>query len=87
MGDHRASIKIEFSMHDVEDKIEFWINWSPDHTGCDRRVYQWVSDLADQAMMHWNEKNEELDQKRREREEAEKERSEYERLKAKFEPQ
>ena len=27
MGDHRASIKIEFTMHGVTSKADMWINW------------------------------------------------------------
>lgn len=27
MGDHRASIKIEFTMHGVTSKTDMWINW------------------------------------------------------------
>ena len=29
MGDHRATIKIEFEMHGVTTKQEMWINWWP----------------------------------------------------------
>lgn len=27
MGDHRASIKIEFTMHGVTSNADLWINW------------------------------------------------------------
>ena len=37
MGDHRATVKISFSMHGVDAENEWWINWSPDDTGVDRR--------------------------------------------------
>lgn len=29
MGDHRASIKIEFEMHGVTSKADMWVNWNP----------------------------------------------------------
>ena len=36
MGDRRASIKIEFSMHGQTKKADMWINWSPsDYDGID----------------------------------------------------
>jgi len=31
VGDHRATIKIEFNMHGVTSKTDLWINWWP---GC-----------------------------------------------------
>lgn len=30
MTDHKASIKIEFSIYGVTEKMNAWINWSPD---------------------------------------------------------
>lgn len=54
MGDHRASIKIEFEMHGHKKKTDMWINWWPDDwTGVDRRVTEWVKEQADIAMNKW----------------------------------
>ena len=52
MGDHCASIKIEFEMHNVKDSCDFWINWSPDPNwnDMDRRVCEWMKECVDRAM-------------------------------------
>ena len=49
MGDHRASIKIEFSMYGETKKADMWINWSPyssDCYGVDQRVMDFFSQSA-----------------------------------------
>jgi hypothetical protein len=47
MGDRRASIKIEFSMHGKTKKADMWINWSPsDYDGVDQRVLDFFSEAA-----------------------------------------
>lgn len=86
MGDHRASIKVEFEMHGHAAKHEMWINWTPDdQTGVDRRVTEWFEAEAQKAMDKWWE----AEEKAQDREQAEaenRERAELARLKAKFEP-
>jgi hypothetical protein len=48
MGDRRASIKIEFSMHGETKKADMWINWSSDYNGVDQRVLDFFSKSARQ---------------------------------------
>jgi hypothetical protein len=41
MGDHRATVKIEFTFHGKTYKMDSWINWScwgSDESGIDQRV-------------------------------------------------
>lgn len=85
MGDHRASIEIKFSMHGHEDKVDFWINWTPDDdTGVDRRVTEWVAEQARIAMDKYWDAEFDADQIRKaDQENAE--RDELRRLKAKYE--
>lgn len=88
MGDHRASIKIEFSMYGETKKADMWINWSPD-TSESQYVDQRVLDFFREAYLqmyskHWeSQQREERRYARLAAEEAE--RKEYERLKSKFE--
>lgn len=85
MGDHRASIKIEFEMHGVKDKVDMWINWSPDDEyGCDRRIPEWCADVAARARAKWEADQLTHDSRARDLELERAERLEYERLKQKF---
>jgi hypothetical protein len=79
MGDHRADIKIKFSMYGEEKKADMWINWSPEDSGVDQRVI----DFFEQAAREMYNKGY-LPLLVKEVEE-DPERAEYERLKAKFE--
>lgn len=47
MGDHRVSIKLEFSMHGHEAKNDWWLNWSD---SVPQRVAEWVEENKDKAM-------------------------------------
>lgn len=90
MGDHRASIKIEFSMYGETKKADMWINWSPDgsdYGGVDQRVLDFFSDSAQEMAAKFWEDHEEYMRKQQQKAEEETERKEYERLKAKFEAQ
>lgn len=84
MGDHRITIKATFSMHGVEDKIDWWLNWSDD---IPQRVYDWVEHNKQKAMRKYRDEDAEYQEQKakeeRERVEAA-ERADYERLKAKF---
>jgi len=85
MGDHRASVKIEFSMYGETKKCDMWINWSPNDYGVDERVIDFF-EAAHRAMSagYYAEvakAQEAEDLIRREQQE----RQEYERLKARFE--
>lgn len=79
MGDHRADIKIKFSMYGETRDADMWINWSPDdYHGVDQRVM----DFFEQAAREMRAKAyDPLFEKPPE----DPERKEYERLKAKFE--
>ncbi len=86
MGDHRASIKIEFSMYGETKKADMWINWSPDdYQGVDRRVLEFFEQAAQEMSFKYYEAQERENRKRQKKAEEEAERNEYERLKAKFE--
>jgi hypothetical protein len=84
MGDHRATIKIHFIMHDVDAKQEWWINWSPGESipAVDPRVTEWLAKQAQNALDGYHN----AESERRTREIEEKERAEYQRLKAKYNP-
>lgn len=90
MGDHRASVKIEFSMHDHEDKVDFWINYSPDDDCCpykvDRRVLEWLTKAYEKAMDNWFDQQYDAEMMRKAEIEKQ-EREELARLKAKYEPE
>jgi hypothetical protein len=88
MGDRRASIKIEFSMHGETKKADMWINWSPDTSDCsgvDQRVLDFFSESAREMESKFWQAIEEDARTRRAEAEQEAERKEYERLKMKFE--
>ena len=78
MGDHRASVKIEFEMHGHKEKSDFWINWSPRGSwpGCDHRIIEFFEDNAAIAVERYEEESGIADQRRK----AEDERLEIERL-------
>jgi len=53
MGDHRASVKIEFEFHGVRDSCDMWINWSPDTSDCrdvDQRVIDFFRRVYEKGM-------------------------------------
>lgn len=88
MGDHRASIKIEFSMYGETKKADMWINWSPDGTdyhGVDQRVLDFFYESACAMKANFCERHERAMRIQQEKAEIEAERKEYERLKVKFE--
>lgn len=86
MGDGRAHIKIEFSVHGKDYKTDMSINWSPEDggTSIDRRVREWFETCYGDAYGDWQAAIYESEREQRERAEEERERTEYERLKAKF---
>lgn len=85
MGDHRASIKIEFSMYGETKKADMWINWSPDENGVDRRVIEFFDEAAHAMSFTYYEQVAKTQEAERRIQEEQHERQEYERLKAKFE--
>ena len=88
MGDHRASIKIEFSMYGETKKADMWINWSPDHSDChgvDQRVVDFFAQSANEMSANFWASVERDARRRQKQAEEEAERKEYERLRVKFE--
>lgn len=86
MGEHRASIKIEFEFHDVKREYYGFINYTPESCcNMDRRIIDFFNDVYQEGLFKYFEEC----QKREAEEEKEKieehDRAEYERLKAKFE--
>lgn len=85
MGDHRAEIKIEFTIHGKTYKQEWWINWWANDDGVDQRIVDWLANCWEDAYMRYNEGvNKILEKEEKERIEAE-EKAELERLQAKYE--
>lgn len=69
MGDHRASIKIKMEAHGKTYDADMWINWSPEHDGCDRRIKEWFAACWEDAYARYHEA--EYEAKAAEREAAE----------------
>lgn len=87
MGDHRASIKIEFSIYGETYKHDSWINWSVGSSEVhevDQRIIDFFRDSYIDARAKFDEENDVADEKRRIASAEAHERAEYERLKAKF---
>lgn len=85
MGDHRASIKIEFTMHGVTRKCDMWINWSPEDWpyGLDRRVVEFFEKAVQLAMDAFHREQAEIEDRTAQRQREADER-EFERLKQKL---
>lgn len=87
MGDFRFSFKAEFSMGDVEDKCDMWLNWSPgEDVAIDQRVLDWLRRNFEAGETSIRDGIYEGQREAREREEEKQEREEFERLKKKFAP-
>lgn len=87
MGDHRASIKIEFSMYGDTKKTDMWINWSPDSSDChgvDQRVLDFFSESAHAMRSKFWEQQLREEKRYAKLAAEESELKEYERLKAKY---
>lgn len=88
MGDHRASIKIEFSMYGETKNADMWINWSDyssEVSGVDQRVIDFFRDGHNEFReVHDLERFRREAQAQTRKREAE-EKATYEKLKAKFE--
>jgi len=83
MGDHRASIKIEFEFHGLKFKREFWINFSPSsECGCDPRICEFFKECAEKGYAEFDEELRDYERTQRETEE----RQQLAALKAKYEP-
>jgi hypothetical protein len=87
MGDHRADIKIKFSMYGKTRDADMWINYSPDGEwyGIDQRVVDFFRDSYQAMRSEYDAEIIEIDLEREDAEKENAERAEYERLRAKFE--
>lgn len=74
MGDHRCSIKIEWSMHGHTAQADMWWNYHPSDDcysyRVDRRVLEWLTEQYDKSMSKWDDVQEEYaaEQSRKRRE-------------------
>ncbi len=80
MGDHRVTLKIQFSMHGHEDKWDSWLNWSDELPD---RVADWIREQKEKAMDNWFAENEDSEARAAAEVEAW-EREELARLQAKY---
>lgn len=86
MGDHRAEVKVEMTLHGKTYKHHWgWINWDI-HGGIDRRVVEWFEECSRDALGRFQEEMWEAEREQRETATEAKDKAEYERLKAKFDP-
>ena len=86
MGDHRANIKVEFTIHDKTYRHEWgWINYTDNGYGIDQRVVDWFDECWGDARGRWQAAMDEADAERLERAVREAELEELARLKAKYE--
>lgn len=83
MGDHRISLKAEFSMHGHTAKIDQWVNYSENYV---EEIAEWLRTQIEIGMDRYLEVEHGADILRKSKVEAA-ERAELERLKAKYEPE
>ena len=83
MGDHRASIQIDFEMHGVKKQMDFWINWYSADGEIDKRILDFFEEAVEEAMQAYDKDQMEyrLEQQQLEQQKENIEKSEYERLK------
>lgn len=82
VGDHRFTLKAEFSMHGHKDKIDWNLNWSDN---IPERVADWIETNHQKGMDNWYQAEWTADQ-RRQADIEDRERDELARLKEKYEP-
>ena len=85
MGDHRADVKIEFTIHGKTYKMDSWINWFDDGTGIDARVVEFFRVSWEDAKARYDAQISELYLRDHARDIEARERREMARLKAKYE--
>mgnify|MGYP001616746596 FL=1 len=85
MGDHRASIRVEFTIHDKTYSNEWWINWFDDGTGVDHRITDWFRECWYNALARYTAQTEELYANERAADIERAERADLARLKTKYE--
>lgn len=86
MGDHRATVKIEFSIYGETYKMDSWINWSVggEVHEVDDRVLDFFRDNYLLARAKHDAELYEAERESRERAKEAEDRATYERLKDKF---
>ena len=53
MGDHRATVVIDFTIHGKTYHQEWWINWFPD-PDIDYRIVEWFRECWDDAKVRYD---------------------------------
>jgi|SRR5688572_18534904 len=86
MGEHRATIKIEFEIYGEKDKVDMWINWSPDGQiqGLDDRVAEWFVAHYEKARSVYDDRVYESEEEQREAENRRRDLAELDRLLKKY---
>ena len=88
MGDHRANIKLEFTIHGKTYKTEFgWINYSDNGYGVDERIIDWFAECWSDARERYQVEVDAYHAKEHAKEIEDAERKQLATLKAKYEPQ
>lgn len=87
MGDHRCTIKIEFSIHGKTYKQEWNINYFANDDDIDQRIVDWFAECWKDAHSRWQANVDKYFKEQREQETREAELEELARLKAKYEDQ
>lgn len=85
MGDHRATIKLEMTLHGKTYAHEMWINYWEDGDGVDHRVTDWFAECWRDAKARYDAAEAERYQREHAADIAASEKKELERLKAKYE--
>lgn len=86
MGDHRATVKIEFTFHGKTYRMDSWINWSPtEYNGVDQRVIDFFCQATEDGLARYHEEEMAYHAEQRKKEAEENERKELARLKKKYE--
>jgi hypothetical protein len=85
MGDHRASVKIEFEMHGHSAKCDLWVNWFDNGCGIDQRIVDWFGEQSGIAIEKYRDELEAFYASREKATTEEAEKAELARLKAKYE--
>ena len=85
MGDHRASIKIQFEMHGIKNETDMYVNWWDNGQGIDERIVDFFRESVEESMNKYEEELNKyrIEEKRKNQELYDKQ--EYARLKKKYE--
>lgn len=90
MGDFRCELKIEMylggKIYKLDDngKRTWWINYTPNEDGIDRRIVEWFASCWDDAQSEFNEKIAAIQKENDRAAQEERDLKEYERLKIKY---